>query len=66
MSEYDTKPTIETVLEAIQRLQNAMVDQFEGISKRLDGIDREMRHQDDKLDSFILDVIDMKREMRRA
>lgn len=53
--QYDTKPIWEKALAELLE-----------IKERLDRIDKEMVRQDDKLDHFIEDVIEMKRQMRRA
>jgi hypothetical protein len=66
-----SEPTLETVLEELEKGFQAMMVEFTAVIARLDGIierldrtDRRMAHQDSKLDAFIQDVIDMKRDLK--
>jgi chromosome segregation ATPase len=72
MSEYDTKPTWETVLERmeagfaeINRRLTAIESRLDAIEARLDKIEKRMSRQDDKIAAFIQDVIDLQREMKQ-
>jgi uncharacterized membrane protein len=71
MSTYDTKPTIENVLERIDALRVDMQAGFKEVFRRLDNIearlDRLERHQssqDARLDAFIEQVIELKRDLK--
>jgi len=71
MSEFDTRPTIETVLEhmtagfsEIKRRFDSIDLQFEEIERRLDKGEKRAERIDAKLDLFIEEVIEMKRAMR--
>ena len=57
MTEYDTNPTIETVLEKIETLRTEMHMRFDNIFKRL-------RRQQDIVDTFIEEVIEMRRDLK--
>jgi hypothetical protein len=71
MSNYDTTPTLETLMEEMRKGFAAMSDQFTAINAqlseilaRLDRTDRRQGHQDSKLDAFIEEVIEMKRNLK--
>jgi uncharacterized protein YeeX (DUF496 family) len=71
MSDQDTQPTIETMLEEMRKGFAAMVDQFTALNAQLskmvaqlDRTDRRQSHQDSKLDAFIEEVIEMKRSLK--
>lgn len=40
MNEYDTKPTLETIVKMIQALDEKMTARFDALDKRLAAIDR--------------------------
>lgn len=71
MSNYDTRPTIETVLEEMRKGFAAMAEEFTAIHAqlgdilaRLDRTDRRMANHDAKIDAFIEDIIEMKRDLK--
>jgi uncharacterized protein YoxC len=71
MSNYDTTPTLETVMEELEKGFAMMKQQFTAIKAELDQIiarldktDRRQSNQDAKLDAFIEEVIEMKRNLK--
>jgi hypothetical protein len=71
MSEYDTRPTIETVLESVNALTEEMRKGFAAIAVRLDRIEERLTsleqrydHQEDKIDIFIREVLDLRRALK--
>jgi predicted nuclease with TOPRIM domain len=71
MSDYDTRPTIETLLEEMKKGFAAMAEQFNEVFRRLDLLESRLERterrqslQDEKLDLFIAEVVDLKRQMR--
>ena len=71
MSEFDTQPTIQNVLERIESLRDDMLTGFKEVFRRLDVLESRLERterrqslQDEKIDLFILDVIEMKRSLR--
>ena len=72
MSEFDTQPTIQNVLERIESLRDDMLTGFKEVFRRLDVLESRLERterrqslQDEKIDLFILDVIEMKRSLRQ-
>ena len=71
MSDYDTKPTIETLLEEVKKgfaavaLELAAVrDDISDLQATLTRIEYRQNLQDDKIDTFIKEVLELKRQMR--
>jgi peptidoglycan hydrolase CwlO-like protein len=71
MSNYDTTPTLETVMEELEKGFAMMKQQFTAIKAELDQIiarldktDRSQSNQDAKIDAFIEDIIEMKRDFK--
>jgi hypothetical protein len=82
MSEYNTQPTIQSLLEETQKgfaaaadalkafrdemtaLFNEVFRRLENIESRLDRTDRRMANHDAKIDAFIEDIIEMKRDLK--
>jgi hypothetical protein len=71
MSEFDTRPTIETVLEhmtagfdGVTKHLIAIDSRLASIEERLDKGEKRAERIDVKLDLFIEEVIEMKRAMR--
>lgn len=64
MSEYDTKPTIESVLEKMAAGFAQMNSRFDGLEARLDRLEKRMIREDERIDNFIEEVIDLKRTLR--
>lgn len=64
MPDYDTRPTIETLLEEMKKGFAAMAEQFNEVFHRLDLIERRQARQDEKIDLFIAEVLELKRQMR--
>ena len=64
MSEYDTKPTIETVLERMEAGFAGLNLRLDAIESRLEAIVNDALRQDEKIDLFIREVLEMKRRER--
>ena len=68
MTDYNTNPTIETVLERIEALRLEMHAGFDSLrtetSGRFDAIDKRMRRQNELVDNFIEEVIEMRRDLK--
>jgi hypothetical protein len=68
MSEYNTNPTIETVLERIEALRIEMNAGFDSLRTemtwRFDAIYKCLRRQQDIVDEFIEQVIEMRRDLK--
>jgi hypothetical protein len=64
MSEYDTKPTIETVLERMEAGFAGLNLRLDAIESRLEAIENDALRQDEKIDLFIREVLEMKRRER--
>jgi septation ring formation regulator EzrA len=78
MSEYNTQPTIQTLLEEMQKGFAAIAERFDEVYVRLDRIEtrldaiearltrieRRQSNQDATLDAFIEQVIEMKRDLK--
>ncbi|MGI9108258.1 MAG: hypothetical protein ACR2G4_18675 [Pyrinomonadaceae bacterium] len=60
---YDTKPTIETVLERLSALGTEMREGFARIEKRLDNVDKRLDDFDVRLDRMESDVSKTRSEM---
>ena len=68
----ETKPTIETVREDMRKGFAALAQGFNEVFRRLDLIEntlerseRRQSRQDEKIDLFIAEVIELKRQMRQ-
>jgi hypothetical protein len=60
---------VDLILERLGTLETKQYDTrpiWEQVLQRLESIDREISRQDAKLDNFIEDVIEMKRQIRRT
>ena len=64
MSEYNTQPTIQTLLEEMQKGFAAMKGEFDAVHSEIGEIKRKMIRQDERIDNFIEEVIDLKRKLR--
>jgi uncharacterized coiled-coil protein SlyX len=71
MSDYNTKPTIENVFEKLNALTEEMRQGFAAIAVRLDRIEERLTsleqrydHQEDKIDIFIREVLDLRRALK--
>jgi hypothetical protein len=75
MSDYDTKPTIETLLEEVKKGFAAVAAEFTVIRAQINDVhidlitqigrlERRQTLQDEKIDLFIAEVLDLKRQMR--
>jgi hypothetical protein len=69
MSEYDTKPTIETILERMEAYFLQTHRELQALREEVSQFREEIRKHneavEDRVDVFIREVLDIKRTMRR-
>jgi hypothetical protein len=68
MPDYDTKPTLETLLEEIRKGFAAVTAEINDVhvdlTSQIGKLERTQKRQDEKIDLFIAEVIELKRQMR--
>ena len=61
---YDTKPTIETVLERINDFRSAMERRLDGLDKRMDGFDVRLDRIESEVKKIHSEFYDLRADFR--